>query len=79
MRPQPDTPVDVVRDDLGCHAGCHGQHDADAHVAVHIADQCDDQPDPDDPDVVQADGRWAEVTCISCRVRWRGHLARGGQ
>lgn len=50
-----------------------------AHVAVHVAGQCSEQPSADHPDAVHAEGRFDEVTCVMCRVRWRGHLARGGQ
>lgn len=79
MKPSPDTPVDVVRHDVGCHATCPGNHADTAHVAVHVAGQCSEQPSADHPDAVHAEGRFDEVTCVMCRVRWRGHLARGGQ
>lgn len=80
MKPSLDTPVTVVRHDLGCGPGCPKLHEPGSHVAVHVVGQCSEQPDPDDdPDAVQTDGRWRDVTCIICRVRWRGHLARGGQ
>jgi hypothetical protein len=73
-RPQPDDHVDVVSHELGCPVSCHGNHGPDGHTAVHIAGQCDTQP----ADAPARTGRWSEVTCIVCRVSWRGHLARDG-